>query len=259
MDGVRVFLPRPSSLPAGLEVFGEGKDVPMAREADFYTAEEAAKALGIPVRRVFGMLSSGELEGHQDEWARWLVSASAVQGARRSPEPSSDPGGLPEEDTGPLNAEDETHVLDAAATTVLSDGGPLSKPPSGAALLSSEETTQEATEAPVGGGPASYKRTESSDAAATEVLPLGDHGETAAPDETSDETVRELAEQLAAAVAKTRELRDRLELAEATEAALRESLERERQSTNKEGARVEQQREAAEQGEGFWRRRLFGG
>src|SRR4051794_35426720 len=63
-----------------------GKIYPVVTEADFYSAEEAAKALGIPVRRVFGMLCGGELEGTQDEWARWRVPASAVQRARHNPE-----------------------------------------------------------------------------------------------------------------------------------------------------------------------------
>jgi hypothetical protein len=54
----------------GLEVYREGTNTFVAHEADFYTAEEAAKVLGIPVKRVFGMLCGGEMEGHQDEWAR---------------------------------------------------------------------------------------------------------------------------------------------------------------------------------------------
>jgi hypothetical protein len=82
----------------GLEVSREGTNTFVAHEADFYTAEEAAKVLGIPVKRVFGMLCGGEMEGHQDEWARWLVPASAVQGARLSYEAPTYPDGLPEHD-----------------------------------------------------------------------------------------------------------------------------------------------------------------
>ncbi len=244
--------------------------MPMAQEADFYTAEEAAKVLGIPVRRVFSMLCSGELEGHQDEWARWLVPASAVQGARRSPEASPLPGGLPEHDAGVrAAAEDETRVWDAAETTILSDGRPFLEPPVDVGSLGDEETTQETDEELVDSSSASRAYTESSDDAETaERLPLDGSSEAAASDEAPNETVKEITERLAAAAAKTRELRGRLELAEATEAALRESLERERRRIDQESTGAEQhgaggverleKEPAAERGEGFWRG-LFGG
>jgi hypothetical protein len=240
----------------------------MAQEADFYTAEEAAKVLGIPVRRVFGMLCGGELEGRQDEWARWLVPASALQGARRNTKASPYPGGLPEHDAGShAAAEDETRVWDAAETTVLSDGRPLLEPPVDVGSLGGEETTQETDEVLVGGRPASRGFTESSDAETVERLPLNDRSEAAASDAAHDGNVEEIAERLAAAAAKTRELRGRLEIAEATEAALRESLERERGGIDRESTRVEQhgmvaehlkKEPAAGRGEGFWRG-LFGG
>ncbi len=238
--------------------------MPMAKEADFYSAEEAAKVLGIPVRRVFGMLCSGELEGRQDEWARWHVPASAVQGARRSLELSSS-GELPEEDaeSRPVS-ENETRVLDAAATNVLANGGPLWEPPLGDTdSPGGEETTQEAGEALISGSPALSTSEESSDAETTEGLPRGDHQETTASDEAPDEAIQELVEQLAAAAAKTRELRDRLEFAEATESALRESLEREHQRADHESSQAESQHKAATEqpeeeltagrDEGFWR------
>jgi hypothetical protein len=240
----------------------------MAQEADFYTAEEAAKVLGIPVRRVFGMLCGGELEGHQDEWARWLVPASALQGAGRNPKASPYPGGLPEHDAGSrAAAEDETRVWDAAETTVLSDGRPFLELPVDVGSLGGEETTHETDEALVGGRPASRDFTESSDAETVERLPLDGRSEAAASDAAHDGNVEEIAERLAAAAAKTRELRGRLELAEATEAALRESLERERGGIDRESTRVEQhgmvaehleKEPAAGRGEGFWRG-LFGG
>ena len=220
--------------------------------------------LGIPVRRVFGMLRSGELEGRQDEWARWHVPASAVQGARRSTKPSN-PAGLSEEDAeSRLVTEDETRVLDAAETTVLANGGPLWEPPPGGAdSPGREETTQETGEALIGGSPASSTSEESSNAETTEGLPYDDHQETTASNEASDKAVQELVEQLVAAAAKTRELRDRLELAEATEATLRESLEREQQRADWESAQAELQHKAAAgqleeepaagRDEGFWR------
>ena len=239
----------------------------MAREADFYTAEETARMLGIPVRRVFGMLCGGELEGHQDEWARWLVPASAVQEARRSPEASAHLGGLPEDGAGSrAAAEDETHVWDAAETIVLGDGRPFLVPSVGADLLGGEETTQETDGVPVDGSFASRPFTESSDAETAERSPLDGHLEAAASAAASDATVEEITERLAAAAAKTKELRGRLELAEAAEAALRESLERERHRGDQESARADQHRTVAERVEkepaagrsdGFWRG-LFG-
>lgn len=246
----------------GLEVSGKGRNTPMAREADFYTAEEAAKVLGISVRRVFGMLCSGELEGHQDEWARWLVPASAVQGARRSSAAFPCPG-VPEHDAGSRAAmEDEIRVQDVAETTVLSDGRPFLEPPVDVGSLGGEETTQETGEALVGGRLTSRDSTESSDAQTVERLPLDSRSEAAASDATHDSNVKEIAERLAAAAAKTRELRDRLKLAEATEAALRESLERERGGIDRESTRVEQHETVAEpvekepaagRSDGFWR------
>jgi hypothetical protein len=240
----------------------------MVREADFYTAEEAAKVLGIPVRRVFGMLCGGELEGHQDEWARWLVPASALQGARRNSKASLYLGGLPEHDAGShAAAEDETRVWDAAETTVLSDGRPFLEPPVDVGSLGGEETTQETDEALVDSRPASRGLTESSDAETVERLPLDGRLEAAASDAAHDGNVEEIAERLAAAAAETRELRRRLELAEATEAALRESLERERGGIDGESTLTEQygtvaerleKEPAAGRSDGFWRG-LFGG
>jgi hypothetical protein len=240
----------------------------MAREADFYTVEEAAKVLGIPVRRVFGMLCGGELEGHQDEWARWLVPASAVQGARRRSEASPYLGRLPEHDVGSrAAAEDKSRVQDAAETIVLSDGRPFLVPSVDAGSLGGEETTQDTEEALVGGSSASLPCTKSSDAETAERLSFGGCLEAAPSTTASDETLKELTERLAAATAQTRELRGRLELAEATEAALRESIKRERRGIDRESTQAEQHGTVAEhlekepadgRGDGFWRG-LFSG
>jgi hypothetical protein len=226
------------------------------KEADFYSAEEAAKELGMPVRRVFGMLCSGELEGRQDGWARWRIPVSALQRVRRDSRLSYVPDGSPEHDAGSRRAEDETLVWDAAATTVRTDGNPLWKPSSGADLSSGEVTTQEADEAPVSGNPELYIYTESSDAETTERLPRGDYREPVLPDAASEEIVRELTERLAAAAAENRELQARLELAEVTETALRESLELERQKAERERTATERLEEEPRTrwGEGFWRR-----
>lgn len=257
-------LPLFTNPPTGLETSDEGKNISMAQETDFYSADEAAKVLGMPVGQIFGMLCRGELEGYQDVWARWRVSASAVQAALRSSEPSSELDGLPKDEAKPLPAEEETRVLDAEATTVRSDGGLLSEPSDGSGLPSGEGTTQEAGETPVSGASASSIHTESSDVETTESLPNADNLN---PDVAPNETVRDLAERLAMAAAKTRELRDRLELAEFAETTLRESLKRERERANAQNVRMEQQRGAigqreeeqiASRGEGIWRRFLGG-
>jgi len=77
----------------------------MAKQADLYGPDEAAKLLGIPRIRLFGMLTSGELEGHQDEWARWRIPARAIRRARQDPEPPSGPGGSSEDDAESRTAE----------------------------------------------------------------------------------------------------------------------------------------------------------
>ena len=240
----------------------------MAQEADFYTVEEVAKVLGIPVRRVFSMLCGGELEGHQDEWARWLVPASALQEARRTLKPSSYPDGLPEHDArSHAAAEAETRVWDAIETSILSDGEPPVESPVDTVSLMHEEITQEKDETPVGGTPASRTDKKVSEAETDEKLSLDGSSGAVASESILNETIKEITERLAAAAAKTRELRGRLELAEATEAALRESLERERRRIDRENTRAEQdgtevehldKEPAAGRGEGFWRG-LFGG
>ena len=69
----------------------------MVKQADLYSPDEAAKILGIPSIRLFGMLASGQLEGHQDEWARWRIPARAIRRACQDPEPPSGPGGSSED------------------------------------------------------------------------------------------------------------------------------------------------------------------
>src|ERR671910_3881879 len=56
----------------------------MAREADFYTPGEVARVLGLTEFTVLSLLTSGQLEGHQDEQARWWIPASAIDDAVRS-------------------------------------------------------------------------------------------------------------------------------------------------------------------------------
>src|ERR671921_2327821 len=70
---------------------------PMTREADFYTPGEAASLLGLTEYTVLRLLTTGQLEGQQDEQARWWIPASTLNdAARRSsgtdapPDPSAE-------------------------------------------------------------------------------------------------------------------------------------------------------------------------
>ena len=231
-----------TSSPAGLDAFTKGKNISMVQEADFYSAQEAADVLGLPVRQVFGMLCGGELEGHQDNWARWLVPVSAVEHARRNLKPSSDRPPKEEDDVELHIAQNEARFGDTEATILLPAGQALWKPPAtGSDLSSGEKTTQEADETPpLGDVLVKDTRTVSSDAATTEIPPHEDYPETTVSGEASNETLRELAERLVAAAEKTRQLRERLKLAEAAEATLRESLKREQERADWGRAQVGQ-------------------
>src|SRR5215216_3661417 len=70
---------------------------PTTREADFYTPGEAAQLLRLTEFAVLGMLTTGQLDGQQDEQARWWIPASTIDhAARRSsgtdapPDPSAE-------------------------------------------------------------------------------------------------------------------------------------------------------------------------
>ena len=78
----------------------------MVREADYYTAHEAARVLGVSPARVRQMLRAGELEGERGpklvEGAPgpWLVPASAVRAYQESrrPDVASDTVAMPREE-----------------------------------------------------------------------------------------------------------------------------------------------------------------
>ena len=106
---------------------------PMAREADFYTPGEAARLLGLTEFTVLSLLTSGQLEGHQDEQARWWIPSVAVDEAvRRSRDtdapvdPSVDPSAeetlaMPPVSPGSstdVPASDETTQFEAVADPV---------------------------------------------------------------------------------------------------------------------------------------------
>src|SRR5215212_49076 len=73
---------------------------PMTREPDFYTPGEAARLLGLAEFTVLGLLATDQLEGQQDEQARWWIPAAVVveaarhvedaQDSRESPSPASE-------------------------------------------------------------------------------------------------------------------------------------------------------------------------
>ena len=81
----------------------------MAREADYYTAHEAARVLGISPARVRQMLRAGELEGERGpnlvEGAPgpWLVPASAVRAYQENTKAAiaSDTVAIPREEIRP--------------------------------------------------------------------------------------------------------------------------------------------------------------
>jgi regulator of replication initiation timing len=73
----------------------------MAREADTFTPGEVARALGLTEFTVLSLLTSGQLEGHQDEQARWWIPASAIDDAimRRSASTDAQPDSSLDETT----------------------------------------------------------------------------------------------------------------------------------------------------------------
>jgi hypothetical protein len=99
----------------------------MAREADTFTPGEVARALGLTEFTVLSLLTSGQLEGHQDEQARWWIPASAIDDAamRRSASTDAPPDPSVEETVAmptisPSASADtpatDTHATDTHAT-----------------------------------------------------------------------------------------------------------------------------------------------
>src|SRR5919112_6086423 len=118
----------------------------MLREADYYTPGEAAKALGIPPIRVFAMLCSGELEGRQDERARWRVPGGAVERAQQRLGAPSDPSDSSEHDDAdgrPANGEARNEGMPP----------PLRGLSSEADMAGSEDTSHDQGEASVHASP----------------------------------------------------------------------------------------------------------
>jgi hypothetical protein len=110
----------------------------MPREADFYTPGETASLLGLTEFTVLGLLTSGQLEGHQDDQARWWIPAAAVDEAvrrSRGADPLADPSAeetisMPPVSPGPHGSED-TPVSEDTTTSnaVAEDEGRRTEPP----------------------------------------------------------------------------------------------------------------------------------
>src|SRR5215204_6345092 len=76
--------------------------VRMAREADFYTPGEAASLMGLTEFTVLGLLATGQLEGQQDEQARWWIPASTIADAVRRSRGTNAPPDPSAEETLPM-------------------------------------------------------------------------------------------------------------------------------------------------------------
>ena len=114
---------------------------PVAREADYYSAHEAARLLGVSPARVRQMLRSGALEGERGPGVAggvpgpWRVPASALEAYRRG-------------DRRPGSAAPH----DAAETVAMPHGFPAPSaapglPPGGGAVDTPSETSERLSEA----------------------------------------------------------------------------------------------------------------
>jgi hypothetical protein len=269
----------------------------MPREADFYTPGETASLLGLTEFTVLSLLTSGQLEGRQDDQARWWIPAAAVNEAvrrSRDADPLADPSAEETISMPPVSPIPQG----SADTTTQSEAG---EAPSGnradatadVRTTSGWVTTKVAAEA-LGVDPRTvrtYINRGDLDAkvegegvekaylvSVDSVYSLRDRrgpprkdrdrtraktagsGISAEGAEDLASMVRELTSELIRSSSEAADLRARLELTERAESSLREDLERvreERQSHQEEAERLRQELEA-ERSKGFWRR-LFGG
>ena len=268
----------------------------MPREADFYTPGEAANLLGLAEFTVLGMLTTGQLEGEQDEQARWRIPAAAVEEAvRRSRDADlvADPSteetvAMEAVSPGPGDTEEPTTRSDADTR-----GGKEAESASDVRGESGWVTTKVAAEA-LGVDPRTVRtyisrgdleaKAEGEGVEKTYLVSIDsvyslrdrrgmarktrdgtraksakarDHSE---PAEDLAGMVRELTSELIRSTSEAAELRARLELTERAESSLREDLERvreERRQHQEEAERLRAELED-ERSKGFWRR-LFGG
>src|ERR687890_811682 len=124
----------------------------MARGADTFTPGEVARALGLTEFTVLSLLTSGQLEGHQDEQARWWIPASAIDDAimRRSASADVQPD-PPLEETTAMPPVSPTDSADTPATDTPAN----------------EETNQFEADAEVDAGPVQWTPPTDDDGQAT--------------------------------------------------------------------------------------------
>jgi predicted site-specific integrase-resolvase len=269
----------------------------MPREADFYTPGEAANMLGLAEFTVLGLLTSGQLEGHQDEEARWWIPAAAVDEAvrrSRDADPLVDPSteetiameAVSPDPQGSADTTTRSEAGDAAGGNVADDTADVRAP-------SGWVTTKVAAEA-LGVDPRTVRtyinrgelgaKVEGEGVGKTYLVSIDSvyslrdrrgparkiRGSTRAKSaervlsaegaEDFADMVRELTSELIRSSSEAADLRARLELTERAESSLREDLDRvreERQRHQEEAQRLREELEA-ERSKGFWRR-LFGG
>ena len=219
----------------------------MPREADFYTPSEVANMLGLAEFTVLGLLTSGELEGHQDDQGR--QSAPPEAGVNRGGS-AADAAEISDE-SGWVTTEVAAEALRVSPRTVRDyiRSGDLNAKSEGEGVakrwLVSIDAVQALRDKRLSSGemPRARRATAVGDviAAANAV----DIGELVA-------ALRELEHRLGRAEA-------RAELTERTESSLREDLERVREERARHQEEVERLRAEleAERSKGFWRR-LFG-
>ena len=124
----------------------------MAREADTFTPGEVARALGLTEFTVLSLLTSGQLEGHQDEQARWWIPASAIDDAIMSRSASTD--------APPDPSVEETTAMPPISPTGSADTPATDTP-------ASEDTIQFEADAEVDAGPAQWTPPTDDDGQAT--------------------------------------------------------------------------------------------
>src|ERR671916_1955298 len=109
----------------------------MAREADTFPPGEVARALGLTEFTVLSLLTSGQLEGHQDEQPGWWIPASAIDEAIMRRSASSD--------VQPDPSVEETVAMPPVSPTGSADTPATDTP-------ASEETIQFEADAEAGAG-----------------------------------------------------------------------------------------------------------
>jgi hypothetical protein len=265
----------------------------MPREADFYTPGEAARLLRLTEFTVLGLLTSRQLEGHQDEQARWWIPAAAVdeavrrsRGADAPVDPSAEETiAMPPLSPEPQASEDTTTQPEAGDA----HGGNEANTIADVRGSSGWVTIKVAAEA-LGVDPGTVRtyvsrgdleaKLEGEGVEKTYIVPIDSvnalrdrrgasrktphsnrekSAEMGGSAEDLADVIRELTSKLIRSSSEAADLRARLELTERTESSLREDLERareERQRHQEEADRLRTELEA-ERSKDFWRR-LFG-